>query len=152
MCSAIVGMTRNKKATVEYRFNWSPKIEVAEELDVNKPIRLRKEGYENLEYAAIKLKTVKPEKIKLIGHVRALTSSDNPLSLGTRRSIVIKSIYPGTNRVIDVIVELDREDYAKATDAHIEWHTVQVNGVLSRTGTIWRLIDSTCFRIFGDSK
>ena len=59
--------------------------------------------------------------------------------MGTRRAIVIRGTIPDIQRRTDVIVDLDRDDYAKASDAHISWQTVQVSGILSRSGTGWRL-------------
>ena len=34
------------------------------------------------------------------------------------------------------MVELDKEDYIKASQAHIEWDIVEVNGVLSKADMV----------------
>lgn len=147
MCSAIVSMSEDKKAKVEFRVAWSPKIKPGEDVALAPAIQLRRDGYEALEYAAKKLKALKPESINLVGHVRALTVSDNPLSLGTHRAVVVKGNLPGVKRAVDVIVELDREDYAKANKAHIEWQIVQISGILNRSGVTWRLTDAKDLKV-----
>jgi len=147
MCSAVIGISQDKKATVEFRIKWSPKIKAGDDVANLEPIQLKTNGYEILEYAANELKTARPEHIKFVGHVRALTASDNPYKSGTRRAVVIRGIVPQMKRVVDVIVELDREDYAKANEAHIGWQNVEINGVLSRSGAAWRLIDIRDFKV-----
>lgn len=147
MCSAVVGMSQDKKSTVEFRIRWSPKIKAGDDVIQHEPIKLGTNGYDILEYAAKELKTAEPEFIKLVGHIRALTASDNPYKPGTRRAVVVRGIYPEIKRAIDVIVELDREDYAKANEAHIGWQNVQISGVISRSGTAWRLIDVRDFKV-----
>ena len=147
MCSAIVGMSQDKRATVEFRIRWSPKIKAGDDVIQSEPIQLRTNGYDILEYAAKELKTTKPEHIRFVGHIRALTASDNPYKPNTRRAVVIRGVLPEIKRLVDVIVELDREDYAKANEAHIGWQNIEVSGVLSRSGTAWRLIDVRNFRV-----
>jgi len=147
MCSAVVGISQNKRASVEFRIKWSPKIKTGDDVSQHEPIQLRTNGYDILEFAAKELKTTKPEHIKFVGHIRALTASDNPYKLGTRRAVVIRGVIPEIKRVADVIVELDREDYTKATEAHIGWQNVQISGVLSRSGTAWRLFDVRDFKV-----
>lgn len=147
MCSAVVGMSQNKRASVEFRIKWSPKIKTGDDVSQHEPIQLNTNGYDILEFAAKELKTTKPEHIKFVGHIRGLTASDNPYKLGTRRAVVIRGVLPEMKRVADVIVELDREDYAEANEAHIDWKNVQISGVLSRSGTAWRLIDVRDFKV-----
>jgi|CXWL01.1.fsa_nt_gi hypothetical protein len=147
MCSAVVGISQDKKANVEFRIAWSPKIRPGDDVAQIQPVRLLPNGYEILEYAAQQLKSLKPEFVNVVGHVRALTSSDNPLSLGTRRAVVVRGIYPGIRRAVDVIVELERDDYAKANDAHIRWQNVQASGIISRSGTGWRLLNMRDFKV-----
>lgn len=147
MCSAIVGMSPDKDPIVEFRIAWSPKIKAGEDIAGMKPIRLRKDGYDILEFAAKQLKSLEPQTVKVVGHVRALTSSDNPQSLGTRRAVVIRGAYPGVRRAVDIIVELDRDGYAKANDAHISWRNVEVTGTITRSGAAWRLSNAQDIRV-----
>lgn len=147
MCAALVSLARGKSAAVEFRLAWSPKIKPGEDVAQIKPIRFLKGGCDILEYAAKALKSQKPDVVDVIGHVRALTSSDNPLSSETRRAVVIRGLYPGVKRALDIVVELERDDYAKANRAHIEWQTVQVSGIISRSGTAWRLLNVKDFQV-----
>lgn len=147
MCSSIVGISKNKNPTVEYRISWSPKVKPGEDLVDFKPVTIRENGYEILDYVAVQLKTQEPTYITIIGHVRGLTSSDNPLNFGTRRAVVLRGLIPGFNRSTDVVVELEREDYSLANQAHINWQTIQVCGILSRSGTGWRLLDVHDFKV-----
>lgn len=139
MCTAVASMSQDKKTNVEFRIVWSPKVPVGDDVSQFKPITLSTGGYEILEYAAKELKAVKPEFVRLVGHVRGLTTTDNPFGVKTKRAIVVRGIYPGSKRPVDVIVELDMEDYAKANDAHISWRNIQVSGIMVRSGTAWRL-------------
>lgn len=146
MCTSVVGISPEKRSTIEFRIAWSPKIKPPDDVVQIPSIRLRQDGYENLEYAAKELKTIKPEIVTITGKVRALTSSDNPLSSGTHRAIIIRGYYADLKRPIDILVELDRDDYEKANKAHIEWLTVEVNGILVRSGATWRLSKAKDFK------
>ena len=140
MCSAIVDMSRGKRETIEFRVVWSPKIKPGEDIENLMPVRVRENGYEILEYVANELKTKKPLFLTLTGHIRALTASDNPLNSSTRRAVVLRALLPNARRENDIILELERDDYSKANIAHMNWQIVQVSGVLSRSGTGYRLL------------
>ena len=147
MCSSVIGILNNKRTDVEFRITWSPKVKPSEDVEGLQPIKIKENGYEILDYAAKELKKRTPEFITISGHVKALTSSDNPLNLGTRRAVVIRTLLPNTNRESNVIIELERDDYAKANKAHIKWQNIQVSGILSRSGTGWRLLNVQGFKI-----
>ena len=112
-----------------------------------KATRFETKGYEILDYAARELKSKEPEYVTVLGHIRALTSSDNPLSAGSRRAVVVRGTYTGFHRPVDIVVELTRDDYARANQAHIDWSQVHVSGVITRSGTAWRLLDAHDFRV-----
>lgn len=48
---------------------------------------------------------------------------------------------------VDIIVELAKDNYIAASEAHIRWAIIEVNGILSRTGSNWRLTDAKDFTI-----
>jgi hypothetical protein len=146
MCSAIVGMSP-KNAPIEYAVYWSPKIKPADDISQVDPIRLVERSYNYLKYAAEELRQLKPEYVTVTGRVTGLTSKDNPLNLGTRRSVVVKGRYRPDMRPIEIIVELDKDDYVAADNAHMHWRTVQINGILSRSGYAWRLNEPTEFMV-----
>lgn len=149
MCTAIVEISKRHRASVEFRIEWSPKVPPSDDIRGVHPVRLRSNGYALLDEAAAALRKREPEYVTIVGHVRALTASDNPASLGTRRAIVVRSALPGSRRQSDVIVDLAREDYAAAMGAHLGWRNVQVGGVLSRSGTGWRLLNQRDFKALG---
>lgn len=147
MCSAVVGMSKQKRATVEFRIAWSPKLKPGEDLADPDPIRITNTGYEMLDYVATQLKTRDPEFVTVVGHVRALTSTDNPFIIGARRAVVIRGMIPERKKATDIIVELEREDYASANKAHINWQNVKISGILSRSGSDWRLLNIRNFKV-----
>ena len=74
-----------------------------------------------------------------------MSSKDNPLGTSAHRSVIIRGRYQEDMRPIDILVELNKDDYIRASRAHIEWAGIEVNGILSRSGYGWRLSDATDF-------
>lgn len=74
-----------------------------------------------------------------------MSSKDNPLGISAHRSVIIRGKYQEDMRPIDILVELSKDDYIQASQAHLEWDIVKVNGVLSRSGYGWRLSDVSGF-------
>ncbi len=148
MCAAVAAISRERGCAVEFRIAWSPKVPAGDDLAQIEPVRLRKAGCQILDDAARQLKALVPEPIKLNGHVRGLTASDDPLSPDSRRAVVIRGLDARTTkRMLDVVVDLEPEDYAKAHDAHIRWRLVQISGILTRSGSAWRLSDPRGLKI-----
>lgn len=150
MCKAIIDISETKKAPIEYSVVWSPKFKPANEIFALKPVRLNERSYEYLEYAAEKLRELKPEYVTIKGKVIGLSSKENPLGTApTDRSVIIKGKFQEQKRSVDVLVELEKEDYIIANQAHIKWDTVEVSGIISRTGNAWRLSEPKGFRVIG---
>ena len=147
MCSSIVGISKDRTSTVEFRISWSPKVKPGEDVENLQPYKIKENGYQILAYTADLLKERKPEVVTIRGNVRGLTSSDNPHNLGTRRAVVVRTVIPNSKRLTDVIVELERDDYSKANKAHIDWSEIQVSGILSRSGAGWRLLNIQGFSV-----
>jgi len=146
MCQAIVKMSREKKP-LEYSVFWSPKIMPPQDIEGVGPVRLIERSYDYLAYAAKELRQLEPEHVTIRGRVTGLTSKDDPLGASTRRSVVIRGTFPDITRPVDVVVELDRDDYVAANGAHIDWNTVEIDGIIGRSGHAWRLSDPTNFRV-----
>lgn len=146
MCSALTKMVDRRGPELEWIFDWAPKVDAGSDLAERPTVKLRKDGYDNLAWVADKLKTETPRRATISGHVRGLESSDNPSNVNSKRAVVIRAVLPETNRASDVIVRLDLDSYRKATDAHEKWVSVSVEGILSRSGSGWRLLDATNFK------
>lgn len=147
MCQSIVRMSQDKRVPIEYKVFWSPKVKPADDVDETQSFELSELSYDYLEYAANELKKLKPEYVTVRGRIVGLSSKDNPLGATAHRSVIIRGRYREDMRPVDIIVELNKDDYVTASQAHIEWVIVEVNGVLSRSGYNWRLTDATDFKI-----
>jgi len=147
MCQSVVRMSQDKNMQIEYKVFWSPKIKPAEDIKDEQTFGLSEIGYNYLEYAADELKKLKPEYVTVTGRIVALTSKDNPLGASAHRSVVIRGKFNDNTRRVDILVELNKEDYIKASHAHLEWGVIVVSGILSRSGYGWRLTDATNFKI-----
>jgi hypothetical protein len=149
MCRSIVKMAYEKKP-VEYSVLWSPRIEVSLDVDKAGAVRLNETSYEYLDYAYKELKTLKPQFELVRGRVTHLIAKEAPLgNVETDRSVVIKQSNVPRGRARNVIVNLSKEDYIVANDAHMQWRTVEVTGELQRAGQEWRLSQPRDFKVVG---
>lgn len=147
MCQSIVRMSQDKRVPIEYKVFWSPKVKPADDINEIQSYELSELSYDYLEYAANELKKLKPEYVTVKGRIVGLSSKDNPLGATAHRSVIIRGRYRNDMRPVDIIIELNKDDYVTASQAHIEWVIVEVNGVLSRSGYNWRLTDASNFKI-----
>jgi len=148
MCQSIVTMSRDKRP-LEYTVLWSPKIKSPDDIQDVRLVRLVERSYEYLAYAAQELRRLKPQYVTVRGRVTGLTSKDNPLGASSKRSIVVRGTFEGIARPTDILIGLDRDAYVTADKAHMNWYTVEVDGVISRIGNVWRLSDPSNFRVGG---
>lgn len=146
MCQSIVKMSQDKKIEIEYKVFWSPKIKPAEDIKESS-FDLSETSYNYLEYAADELKKLKPEYVTIKGRIVGLTSKDNPLGASAHRSVLVRGRINDNQRRVDILVELNKEDYITASHAHLEWVLIEVSGILSRSGYGWRLTDATDFKV-----
>ena len=148
MCTALVKMSKGKLLPVEYGVMWSPRVRVSKDVAEVGTVRLTRLSYDYLDEASEKLKALKPEEVTIRGRVVELRSGDDPLGLGTRRSVVVRWIdRPGGRRPRHVLIPLGRDEYEEAISAHHYWRTIEVSGVLERVGTSWRLSDPHRFQV-----
>lgn len=140
MCTAIVRMGLNEKP-VQYNVLWSPKMPPASDLAALTPILLQAKSYKVLTDAAAILRQLEPELTRIHGRVTHLVSKGAPRGeSGIERSVVIQETAPPRGvRPRSIIVYLHREDYLRAIQAHEEWQSVEITGVLQRQGGSWRL-------------
>ncbi len=149
MCSAIVRLSQDKRMPLEYSVQWSPKLQPADDIKDVGAIRLAGTSYEYLEYAAKELRQLKPEYVTVKGRVTSLTSKENPLGTTSRRLVIVRARYRPDVKPIDIFIELEKDDYIAANNAHINWGVVEVSGVISRIGNAWRLSEPSGFKVVG---
>jgi hypothetical protein len=148
MCRAIVNMSLGKKVPMEYRVSWSAVMPPSDEAIIDTgPIQLREYGYEHLDYAAEILSELEPEEVTITGQVKVLSADDNPLGLDTSRSIIIRWFDDMEGRTNNVHVQLEKDDYLTAIQAHRDWSLVTIKGLLRRIKRNWRIVEYSDFRI-----
>lgn len=145
MCESIVEITENKKASVEYRIVWSPKVKPGDDIAGFTPTTISDNGYELLAQAADELKKMEPVLTTIKGHVKKL-ECNNTSSLFARRVVVIRGDVAELNRTTSVIVELEPADYDLALKIHGTFGEITIQGFLSRSGSGWRLLEAKVVR------
>lgn len=148
LCKAIIQISPDKRAIIEYQILWSPKIPPSNDIAEIKPILLNETDYAYLENASEKMEDLKPEDTFLVrGLVSSVTSTDDPAKLDSGRSVIVNWPKPGTGRNVKIIVELGWEDYKKAVDAHKMWYPIEITGEARLIGNRWRLLNPRDFRV-----
>lgn len=148
MCKAIVNMSMGKQIPIEYSIIWSTKM-VPEDESIRSPgiIRIERDSYEYLEFAADLLTRLEPIEIQIKGLVTDLSANDNPLGLDTSRSIIVRWVDEHERKVNKVYVVLNKEDYIRAIEAHRMWLSISISGTLERIKGHWRLLNYHDFSI-----
>lgn len=147
MCKAVAKIQDDAKSAIEYDVSWSAKIAPSQDVADFKRARISVVASELLSVAARTLSMLKPEYTEIIGLVIGLVSRDNPLTTrGIDRTIVVRYIRP-MGRPLTVRISLDREAYILAHQAHLDWKTISVKGILQNLGYEWVLADPTEFHI-----
>lgn len=147
MCSAIVRLAEEKSSPIRYSVLWSEKVPPSEDIRGVDDIRIAEVGFNYLQQAADELRELKPEYSTITGRVIGLSSSDNPLSSKlAERSIIVKWFKPN-GRPANVRIVLDRDNYVIAHQAHLNWNTIEVSGIIQNINGSWRLSDPQNLRI-----
>jgi len=150
MCTSFARLANNT-GPVEYGVLWSPKLPVADDLQGQLSIRLSDIGYTMLREAAEEMKRRQPEEKRIVGIVTHFGSNVPPLSEGgDGRQVIIRWMQEDTNRVISLLVPLNKEQYVVASEAHLRWAYVEVWGIVVRTGPNYRLLDAKSMRILDE--
>lgn len=149
MCETIVRMSRDKTLPLEYTVLWSPKLGPSQDIEKPGVIRLNEVSYQYLDDASRELRELEPEYITIRGRVTDLSSRGDPLGASDiPRSVAIRwTNRPKGERPVKVLVSLERDDYVAAIDAHRNWKTVEITGVIQRVGYLWRLSDPQDFKV-----
>ena len=149
MCETIVRMSRDKTLPLEYTVLWSPKLGPSDDIEKPGTVRLNEVSYQYLEDAARELRELEPEYVTIRGPITDLSSKGDPLGASDipRSVAIVWTNRPERKRPVKVFVSLERDDYATAIDAHRDWQTVEITGVIQRVGYLWRLSDPQDFKV-----
>ena len=148
MCDVILRISDSQKVPIEYSIKWSNKIIASDDVKNASNIHIRRRHFEYLETASEQLKILKPKFRTIHGLVIGLSSSGDPLSEDIiDRSVLVKWDPPGRGRSRKIRINLEKNDYIKAHQAHLAWDTISVNGVMQRKGSKWQLSEPREFKI-----
>lgn len=147
LCDAVANVAGDGAMDVELQIDWSPVWPLAPDLATFGPVEVTKETCDNLRYVATQLKVTEPESATIVGNIRGLTVNANPGNPTSRRAVILYGQNPLSGRSASFVVELAKEDYELAIEAHKSWHRVQVSGFPLRTGALWRLSEPHDFTV-----
>ena len=147
MCDAILGMAEKGNESIEYNIKWSRKIQMSADVKRAKHIQIRPEHVTYLKSASRQLKALTPELKEIEGRVIGLSSQGDPQSDDVFERSIIVSWERGRSRSRKVRINLNKKDYLKAHQAHVDWNTVAVTGILQKKGGNWQLSDPQGFEI-----
>ncbi len=147
MCRSILKISDRHKE-IEYEILWSPKIRLSEDIISLNDFLLNEKHYEYLDKAARELCNVEPPKIiEMIGHVYGVSSKGDPLKFDSTPRFVIVRWENREGKPIDVLIELNKNDYIKASQSHLEWNLISVKGSIQKVGQRWQLSEPHDFQI-----
>lgn len=140
MCEALLELSQEKAKEINFHVSWSPKIMVPEDIRSKQFWQLGKQSYEVLEYAADELKKIEPFRETIVGQIVTLHSTKNPMSdEAFNRQAIVKYDYDG--KPIYVKLDLERNQYRIAYEAHGKGQLIRVTGQLFRKGNTWKMTD-----------
>lgn len=138
MCEAILDMSQARHA-IGFHVSWSHKIAVSEDI-VDNDWLLETDSFEVLQYAADELQKIEPSKTTIVGNIVTLHSTNNPMSSEDfYRKAIVKYDYDG--RTLNVKLDLDRQGYMIAYEAHGKGLPIRVTGTLFGKGNTWKMAD-----------
>ncbi|TGL39420.1 hypothetical protein EHQ53_15180 [Leptospira langatensis] len=138
MCDALVEMSNEQKNLLSFEIDWSYQINPSPGLSKIRWIEIGPKEIELAKYASDELKKIAPFQETIIGKITTLHSVIEPLSdIEIPRSAVIK--YKYEDHSVDVKLELNKNQYLQAYEAHGAGKTIRVKGDLYRKGSIWKM-------------
>lgn len=147
MCAAILKMSGDYKEPIKYSIRWSNKINVSDDMrDINN-ISIQRQHFQYLKAASEQLKILEPESKTIKGRVISLSSQEDPQSERVAERSVIVQWDRGKERSRKVQISLERDDYMEALQAHSNWSTISVSGIIERKGPKWRLTEPKRFKV-----
>ncbi|MCU6792411.1 hypothetical protein OB236_09745 [Paenibacillus sp. WQ 127069] len=140
MCESLLELSQSKTKNLGFDITWSPKFEVSEDIRKSKEWKLTEASYEVIEYAAYELSKIEPYQETIIGKIITLHSNKNPLSDEEfSRQAIVKYDFEG--KIVNVKLDLDKEGYSIAYDAHGKGLPIEVVGTIFRKGNTWKMVD-----------
>lgn len=142
MCDALIEMSHAKTNNLFFEVDWSYQIKPSPGLANTNWIEIGPNEIELAKYASDELKKISPFNETIIGKITTLHSRIEPLSdIEVPRSATIK--YQYEDHLVDVKLELNKNQYLLAYEAHGIGKTIKVNGDLYRKGSVWRMDNIT---------
>ncbi|QDS35517.1 hypothetical protein [Brevibacillus brevis] len=142
MCESLLDLSSNKTIRIGLDVEWSSKFEVSEDIKNKNNWILSEASYAILEYAAEELKKIEPYNETIIGNIVTLHSNKNPMSdENFLRQATIKHEING--KKVLVKLDLDKESYTVAYEAHGKGLPIKASGVLYKKGNTWRMVEVT---------
>ncbi|MFL0376764.1 hypothetical protein [Paenibacillus amylolyticus] len=140
MCESLLELSSNKSINIGINVEWSPKFEVSEDISVNNEWVLSRASYEVLEYAAYELNKIEPYYDTIYGNIVTLHSNKNPMSDEEfLRQATVRHDMNG--KKILVKLDLNKQNYAIAYEAHGIGAPIKASGKLFKKGNTWKMVD-----------
>jgi hypothetical protein len=140
MCESLMELSDKTESILELFINWSEKINLSDDLRNKTKWELNESTYKVLEYAKEELSKIEPFKETVVGKIVTLHASKSPLSdENFKRHAIVEHEYEG--KKINVKLELDKNGYQVAYDAHGKGLPIKVVGEIFRKGNNWRIVD-----------
>lgn len=147
MCESLLELSLSKTSRIGLDVIWSPKFSVSEDIKSKGNWVLTDTYLQVLEYAAEELKKIEPYTETIIGTIVTLHSIKNPMSDEEfLRQATVKHEIDG--RTVHVKVDLDKDKYTTAYEAHGKGIPIKAKGTLYRKGNTWRMIDVSDVSLF----
>jgi len=147
MCEAIVDLSIEKSKKIEFSIDWSLQFEPTLQVRDFRKLILEPSSIEITEEASSQLKKVEPFKDIIIGKIVTLHSNKSPfIEEDFARIAIIKHTFE--EKIIEVKLELSKEEYQVAYAAHGKGCEVKVSGNIFRKGNTWRMIDIVSIQEF----
>lgn len=149
MCDALSTMSEHSTFPVQYSVQWSKNLPISRGVKVVKNFVIERPHIDYLKMASGFLKEWTPQPQRIKGLVIGLSSLVSPQSDEVdddERSIIVLWNH-GRGRPRRLRMNLGKEDYLKAIEAHSAWSTVSVDGEALPRRSGWELVDPHDFKI-----
>ena len=113
-------------------------------------IEISEPSYNHLTYAANELIEIHQEEVTIHGLIIELSAKDDPMATDTSRNIRIRWFEESEGKTYEAVATLSVDDYQRAIQAHREYRSVQITGLLSRRKTNWRFAEYSSFQVLSD--
>ena len=146
MCDALSEISANGRCEYSIDIDWASMMVPPEHLLDIPSVEVTPEVVEMLDEASLKLKHVPPSPFSLTGYVANLHCISDPKQDDVHRKILIVHDHSKYGR-IEVGIELSKESYIAAVEAHRDRKELKIQGVLQRIGASWSLHEINEFQV-----